>query len=232
MSKPLRFTTPAPVSVHLDIPAGQLRLTAADLAQTLVAVLPADAAEPRDVKAAERTTVEFAEGVLRIQGPKEKKNQLLGPTGSVVVTVQLPTGSGVEAKAASAELHSTGQLDFVAFDGALGTIELDACATLRVTSAAGDVTVGRLGGDAHISTGEGDIRIGEAAAGALVLRTQSGSIAVNAAPGVSATMNAGTTLGRIDNALRFDGVAALTIHATTLHGDITARSLDLEDSLS
>ena len=44
--------------------------------------------------------------------------------------------------------------------------------------------------------------------------------------GVSASLDAGTGYGRIDNALmNTDGTADLTIHATTAYGDVVARSL-------
>lgn len=75
-------------------------------------------------------------------------------------------------------------------------------------------------------TGKGDIRIAEAVRGTVVLRTQAGAISVGAAAGVSASLDAGTTYGRIHNALKnTDGTADLNIHATTAQGDITARSL-------
>ncbi|MFD4871419.1 hypothetical protein ACFWN4_39650, partial [Streptomyces sp. NPDC058412] len=72
----------------------------------------------------------------------------------------------------------------------------------------------------------GDITIAEAVHGTVDLRTQAGDLTIGAARGVSATLDAGTTHGRIHNALRnTDGAtAALTIHATTAYGDITARS--------
>ena len=59
----------------------------------------------------------------------------------------------------------------------------------------------------------------------MVLRTQTGDVSVGAAHGVSASLDAGTGHGRIHNALKNDGAAALDIHATTGYGDITARSL-------
>ena len=65
----------------------------------------------------------------------------------------------------------------------------------------------------------------EAVRGALQLATQSGDITVDAVQGASASLDAGTGYGRISNTLRNDGTADLTIHATTQHGDITARSL-------
>ncbi|GAA2436795.1 DUF4097 family beta strand repeat-containing protein [Actinomadura vinacea] len=218
-----KFDTPAPIAAVLDIPAGRVQFLAADRADTTVEVLPANASKGRDVKAAEQTTVDYADGVLRIQTPA--KNQHLGPSGSIEVTVKLPAGSRIEAKAASAEFRAVGRLGDVAFEGAYHQIKVDEAAGLRLTATDGDIEVGRLGGPAEISTQRGDIRIAEAVRGTVVLRTQSGDISVHAAAGVSASMDAGTAHGRISNALKNDGTAELDIHATTAHGDITARSL-------
>ncbi|WP_189650545.1 DUF4097 family beta strand repeat-containing protein, partial [Nonomuraea spiralis] len=143
----------------------------------------------------------------------------------IEVTVNLPAGSGVEAKAASAELLTAGRLGEVAFDGAYSQIKIEEVASLRLTAVDGDVEVGRLGGPAEISTARGDIRVAEAAGGKVVLATQSGDISIIAAAGVSAALDAGTSYGRISNALKNDGNADLDIHATTSSGDITARSL-------
>ncbi|MFT7839070.1 DUF4097 family beta strand repeat-containing protein [Saccharothrix sp. BKS2] len=217
------FDTPAPISAVLDIPAGHVRFIAADRADTAVEVLPADAARSRDVAVARQTTVDLVDGVLRIGA--SAKNQLFGSSGAVEVTVKLPAGSRVEAKAASAEFRGVGRLGDVAFEGAHGSVKLDEAASLRLTTLSGDVSVGRLTGPAEISTGKGDILITEAVRGTLVLRTRDGDVSVGAAAGVSASLDAGTTLGRIHNALRnTGGVAELNIHATTDHGDIAARS--------
>ncbi|WP_030244768.1 DUF4097 family beta strand repeat-containing protein [Streptomyces sp. NRRL S-350] len=218
-----KFATPAPISAVLDIPAGRVQFIAADRADTAVEVLPANASKSRDVKAAEQTTVEYADGVLRIDNPA--RNQYLGPSGAVEVTVKLPAGSRVEARSAGTELRGVGRLGDVAFDGAYRRIKLDEAASVRLTAVDGDVEVGRLGGSSEISTARGDIRITEAMGGTVVLRTRSGDIAVGAAAGVSAALDAGTGHGRISNALRNDGTAELDIRATTSYGDITARSL-------
>ncbi|MER5751583.1 DUF4097 family beta strand repeat-containing protein [Streptomyces sp. NPDC002088] len=220
-----KFDTPAPVTAILDIPAGRIRLIAADRADTTVEVLPADPSKSRDVQAAEQTTVEYGDGVLRIDVPA--KNQLLGASGSIEVTVQLPTGSRVEGKAAAAEFRAVGRFGDITFEGAYGATKLDEAASVRLTVVAGDVSVGRLSGPAQISTQKGDIQIAEAVRGTVVLRTQMGDVSVGAAAGVSASLDADTSYGRIRNTLKnTDGAAAgLTIQATTAYGDITARSL-------
>ncbi|CAL9676400.1 DUF4097 family beta strand repeat-containing protein [Streptomyces griseomycini] len=222
-----KFDTPAPVSAVLDVQAGRVQVIAADRTDTLVEVLPADPSRSRDVKLAEQTTVEYADGTLRITATATTRNRILGPSGSVEVTVRLPAGSRVEAKAAGAEFRGVGRLGEVAVDGSHGQVKIDEAAGARLAVLAGDVTVGRLTGPAEISTQQGDIRIDEAVRGTVTLHTQQGRISVGAARGTSATLDAGTSYGRIRNTLRnTDGAAAdLTIHATTAHGDITARSL-------
>ncbi|MFD7905365.1 DUF4097 family beta strand repeat-containing protein [Kitasatospora sp. NPDC059747] len=219
------FATPAPVAAVLDVPAGRIRLIAADRAETTVEVRPANAAKGRDVKAAERIEVGYADGVLRIAA-REAESRMLGNSGSVEVTVHLPSGSRVEAKAADAELRGVGRLGEVAFEGARATVELDEVAEARLTVQAGDITVGRLNGPATVTAQQGDIRIGEAVRGEVVLETQSGEISVGAARGVSASLDAGTSYGRIHNSLRnAEGTADLRVRATTAYGDITARSI-------
>ncbi|GGL55912.1 hypothetical protein [Planomonospora parontospora] len=99
---------------------------------------------------------------------------LLGGAGgalAIEVTVRLPAGSRIGAKAAAAEFRAVGRLGEVAFEGAQGQIKVDEAA------------------------------------------------------GVSASLNAGTGYGRIDNALASNGAPELDIHATTAYGDIVARSL-------
>lgn len=218
-----KFATPAPISTVLDTPAGRVRFVATDRTDTAVRVLPADASRARDVAAAERTAVEYGDGVLRITG--RARNRYLGSSGAVDVTVELPAGSHVEATTASVELKGVGRLGEVRIDGSQGSIELEETAGLRLSTRAGDVSVGRLGGPAEIRTEKGDIRVAEAVRGAVVLRTEFGDVSVGAAAGVSAALDAGTGRGRISNALRSSGgTPELDIRATTGHGDIAAHS--------
>lgn len=198
------FAYTAPIAALLDIPAGLVQFIAADRDDTSVEVRPSDASKNRDVQAAEQTTVEFADGVLRINGAKGSK--ILGSSGSVEITVQLPAGSRVEAKAASAEFRGVGRLGDIAFEAAQSDIKIDEADRVRLTTQAGDVSVGSLNGSAEISTQKGDITIAVAA-------------------GLSASLDAGTSYGRINNSLKNNGTPDLTIRATTSYGDITARSL-------
>jgi hypothetical protein len=220
-----KFDTTAPVTTVIDLPAGRVQVIAADRTDTTVEIRPADPAKSRDTRAAEQIEVTRGDdGVLRIAAPAAK-NQYFGPSGSVEITVQLPAGSHVEAKAAAAEFRAVGRLGDVVLQGAHGPVKIDEAASLRLTAADSDVSVGRLAGPAQISTQRGDIRIAEAVAGSVVLTTQMGDITVDTA--ASASLDGDTSYGRIHNTLKnTEGAhAGLAIRATTAHGDITARSL-------
>lgn len=58
-------------------------------------ITPADASNGRHVKVAEQTTAEYGDGVRRIEAPANSR--ILGSSGSIELTVQLPVGSPVEA---------------------------------------------------------------------------------------------------------------------------------------
>ena len=221
-----KFDTRAPIAAVLEVPAGRIQFIAADRSDTTVEVRPSDASKSRDVQAAERVDIAYDDGVLRVVAAPAA-NRLLGSSGSVEVTVQLPTGSRVEAKAASAEFRGVGRLGDVAYEAAEGSIKLDETAGATLTLQAGDIAVGRLGGSAQLTTRRGDLRVTEAVDGTVTLRTEQGDISIGAARESSAVLDAGTSYGRVHNALRnTDGAAAgLQIHATTAHGDITAASL-------
>jgi DUF4097 and DUF4098 domain-containing protein YvlB len=220
-----KFDTSAPVTAVVEIPAGRIQLIAADRADSTVEVRPATPGRSRDAEAAEEIEVSYRDGVLRVEA-KEPKNRYFGRSGSVEVTVQLPAGSRVEAKAAGAELRGVGRLGDVAFDGQQATVKLDETAGARLTVMDGDITVGRLGGSAELRTRRGNLTVTEAVRGDVTLTTEAGDITLDAARGVSASLDAGTGMGRISNALRnTDGAPALAVHATTAKGDITARSL-------
>ncbi len=138
-----KFDTPTPIPAAPDIPAGRIRFIAADRADTLVEVLPADPSGNRDTGTAERTTAAYADGVLRIHTP-EPDSRLFGSSGALEVTVRLPAGSRIEAKAAGADLRGVGRLGDIAFEGAYRHTRIDEAASVRLTAIDGGITARSL----------------------------------------------------------------------------------------
>jgi hypothetical protein len=217
------FAAPAPVTAVLTVPAGRIHVTAAGQDTATVEIRPADPAKSRDVKLAARVTAAYTDGVLRVTAPAASR--VLGSTGAVEVSLQLPAGSAVQATTASACFTTEGPLGAVTLDSAQATVSVEQAATARITVTDGDITAGHLGGDAELRTVRGSIQVTEATRGTLTLRTEAGAITVAAAAGTSATLDAGTTVGRVSNSLKNTGATPeLAIHATTTVGDITASS--------
>src|SRR6185312_11068555 len=125
------FATPGPVSVVLEIPAGAVRLVATERTDTVVDVQPADASKKRDVTAAE-------------------SHRVLGGSGALHVTIELPVGSRLDGKAGAAELHTTGRLGDVAFDGGYTVVSIEEAAGAVLKVHTGDVAINCLTGSAQI----------------------------------------------------------------------------------
>src|SRR5688572_5218005 len=126
-----KFDSPSAISATVDIPAGRIQLIASDRADTTVEIRPSDAGKNKDVKAVDGIEVAFADGVLRIEAAKPA-NRLLGSSGSVEVTVLLPTDSKIDAKSALADFRGVGRLGDVTIEAAQGSIKLDETATAHL----------------------------------------------------------------------------------------------------
>ncbi|GAA3120729.1 DUF4097 family beta strand repeat-containing protein [Streptosporangium carneum] len=178
------FDTPEPIFALIDIAAGDVRITASDRADTVVEVRPSDEFDETDVRAAEQTRIEYAQGKLLVRTPENNTRSLfrwISWSGSIVVTVDLPTGSRVEANA-TADFHCEGRLGESTFKTATGNIWLDQTGPLRLNAADGDITVTRSVGRAEVTTANGDIRIRQID-GPATIRTANGGITVGEVTG-------------------------------------------------
>lgn len=172
-----RFTTSEPIGVTLDVSFGTVQITANDRHEAVVQVLPTDPTSHKDVKAAERTLVEYAGGRLRVTDPGVESRAWLGRGGSIRVMLDVPTGSDLNARIAAADLSCDGRLGQVRIHSAHGHVQLGEADTIDVKADSGDVVVGLVHADARAETTYRHIRIGTVA-GALRAESGSGEIAV------------------------------------------------------
>lgn len=167
------FDTPEPITATLSIEAGSFRVIAGDGASTVVDVRPDSETREADVRAAERTRVEFANGTLLVKGPKELSPFSKG--SSIDVEVTLPAGSEVRATAALAHFSARGRLGDCEVKTSAGDIQLEQAGSLRLTTGYGEVSVGRANGSAHVTTASGEIRLA-AAKGAVTVKNSNGIV--------------------------------------------------------
>jgi DUF4097 and DUF4098 domain-containing protein YvlB len=205
------FPTPAPVSVVLNLPVGDVRLTASERDDTVVRVQPSDSQREQDQQAAEQARVEYTDGTLEIRVPKQRGLGMFGTPGSVDVTIDLPAGSRLRADTAVAAVHGTGRLGECRVTTATGDVELGETGPLEVRTAAGAIAVQQVAGGADVSTGSGRVRLGTID-GPAVIKNSNGDIHVAEVTGDlrAKTANGDITIGR----------CGTDVTASTARGDV------------
>ena len=212
------YDTPHPVSATVELVVGDLRIVAADRTDTVVEVRPSDPGSDADVRAADQTRVEYADGLLLVKTPKQRGLGLFGKPGSVDVTVDLPARSKVQVDSGVGGVRSTGTLGACRVKSGAGDVQLDRVegGRLSLEIGAGCVEVDTVAGRADISTGSGRLQVREIDGPAVVknsngdswiglvtgdlrINAANGDIAVDRADGdvVASTANGGITVGAV-----------------------------------
>ncbi|MGW3624724.1 DUF4097 family beta strand repeat-containing protein [Streptomyces sp. NPDC000880] len=217
------FDTPEPISATAHVEAGSIQFTAGDRLDTVVEVRPRDPKRDQDVRAADQAEVTYASGVLTVRTPKPN---LFGRTGTVDVTVELPTGSRIDMTGAWAQVLGEGRLGEVRVKTSSGDVRLDTTGPLQLTASHGSITVDRVEGMAEITTSSGSLRVG-LVDGPAVLKNSHGTTTVGAATGELRVSGAN---GDIEIRRAEDSVTATTAHGTLRVDDVARGTVQLETS--
>jgi DUF4097 and DUF4098 domain-containing protein YvlB len=221
------FDTPEPILATVELESGSLRVYAGDRADTVVQVRPSDPSDDGDVQTAELTQVEYANGKLLIKAPRKKARWWLFEwTGSVDVTIDLPTGSRLDVSAGEADVRCEGRLGESKVSTSSGDIQLDQAGKLRVNSADGGISVNRTGGHTDASSADGEIWIREIQ-GSAVLSTSNGGITVGEVTG-DARLNTANGEISVDRALA--SVVAKNANGGIRIGEVVRGSVVMETS--
>lgn len=224
------FPAPQPLTVTVDQLAGALHVVAGDRDDVVVTVLPTTPGRAADVRTAQETTVDLTQGVLSVRGPRSFRHQVLGPRGSVEVTVELPTGSSLSGRLAAGSLRTEGFLAAVVLTLGAGDARLDDAGRVDLRVSAGSVVVGRVSGTVEIRTSAGSVRMGELAgqgqvrssAGGITIGEVRGSLELAAGHGdVAVDVVRGTLTSRSSSGgIRVDAVASGSVDLSTSYGSV------------
>jgi hypothetical protein len=225
------FETREPISATVELGVGDIRVAASDRTDTVVEVRPSDPSKSGDVRAAEETRVDYAGGQLLIRAPKGwRYHTPWGGSESIDVQIDLPAGSDVRAEAAVATLHCTGRVGECRHKTGAGHLQVDEVGTVEFKTGAGDVAVGRAGGQTEITTGSGAVQIGRIDGSATIKNSNGdtwignvgGDVRVKAANGkiVVDRSHASVSAKTANGAIRLGEVARGDILAETAFGRI------------
>jgi hypothetical protein len=176
------FDTPEPILANIEPAVGNVRIIASARTDTVVDVRPSDETNASDVKAAEQTRVEFSGGTLSVKGPKLRPLDISKKTRSIEVTIELPEGSRVQGSTGLGDLHGTGRLGECRYKSSAGHIQVDQTGDLHLHTAAGNIVVEHVAGNAEISTSSGRVHVG-AIAGTGMVKNSNGATTIGSAGG-------------------------------------------------
>lgn len=200
------FPCAGPVRADLRVAAGRLEVVASERDTATVSVTAMDNTEA-SAEAVRETKISFTEGRHLLVSAPEHGGWRLFRRARLLVRVELPTGSALSVKVASAdavcegsyhdvEVHTaSGDVvlgpvtDDVTVKTASGNLRLGAVGGhLHVTSASADVRTGHIGRTATVHTASGDVELGGVDGGAKVT-TASGDIVIGVARNGEARLN-------------------------------------------
>ncbi|MBB5082581.1 DUF4097 family beta strand repeat-containing protein [Nonomuraea endophytica] len=246
------FSTPDPIALHVNFPAGDLVVTASDRADTTVEVTPDDYGAADYL---ESVKITHRDGVVQVKAPDSSR---LRRTPSLDIVVEVPTGSRVVVDTASADVRIRGQVAGIEFTSASGDLDATHSATTIAKTASGDITFDVIDDVATITTASGDIRVTEArgpitatvisgdlviakaasdasikstsgdvslhcvTSGKIGIQTTSGDATVAVHQGTAAWLDVNSLTGRVTSALTQDTTEPSPTEQTV---EITARSL-------
>ena len=217
------YDTPRPITATVELTVGDLRVVAADRTDTVVEVRPSDPGSEADVRAADQTRVDYADGRLLVKTPKQRGLGVFGKPGSVDVTLDLPAGSELQADIGAGGIRGAGALADTRVKSGAGDTELDRVGALTLQTGAGHVEVDTVAGRADIRTGSGRLQVREIDGAAVVKNSNgdswlglvTGDLQVNAANGditvdrADSSVAASTSNGAITVGAAIRGTASL-----------------------
>lgn len=217
------FETPTPIDLAIKLPVGAIHIVASDRIDTVVTVSPTNPDKAVDLRGAEETKVEFDGERLTIRGPKARIT-FIGPTESVDITVELPSGSRVTAESSVGNVNTVGRLGATRIKALTGRAEVDATGDLWLRAGHGTTTIGTVDGSAEITADHGQVKIGTVTGNALV-KASHGNVVIGETSG---EVEVKLAYGDFEITKALASVTAKTSYGTIHLGEVSGGSIQVE----
>ncbi|MES2092358.1 MAG: DUF4097 family beta strand repeat-containing protein [Actinomycetota bacterium] len=217
------YSTTSPIDIAINLPVGAIDVIASDRMDTVVTVSPTNPEKSVDRRGAEETKVDFDGERLTIKGPRPRIN-FVGPSESVDVTVELPTGSRLTAELAVGLVRTVGRLGATRIKASTGGVEVDSTGDLWLRAGHGTANVGTADGGVEITADHGQIRIGTVT-GDAILKASHGNITVGQAGG---ELEAKLSYGDLEITKALASVTAKTAYGSIQLHEVSSGSIQVE----
>ncbi len=217
------YDTPSPIDLAIHLPVGAIEVVAGDRADTIVSVSPTNPAKAVDRRGAEETAVAFDGQRVTVTGPRPRFSWI-GPTESVDVKVELPTGSRLTVEISVGGVRTVGRLGATRIKSSMGPVDVDTTGDLWTRAGHGNATVGTAQGAVEITADHGQVRIGTVA-GDAILKASHGSILVGESGG---DLDAKLSYGDLEIATALASVTAKTAYGSIQLREVSSGSIQVE----
>jgi hypothetical protein len=242
------YSTPGPVRLQFQIPAGEVEVSTAETDETTVEFEAsgrrADELE-RESRIEARPRGDGHEIFVEAAG----RGLFRGSNAQYLVRVSAPHGAQVKASLASADISGRGRYGEIEIDVASGDVEfehvegeanvdsasgdvqIDRAGTAKVNSASGDVRIDDVAGEVAVNTASGDIDLRQVTSGEVKINSASGDVEVGIAKGSRLWVDAQSLSGDTSSELTLEADAPIEtdegplveLRAVTMSGDISVR---------
>jgi len=191
------FSTPTPIEVSFELQAARLEFVASDRTDTVVTVAPRNPSRQGDLSLVQATSATYADGRVTIVGPKRWSIFGAGQD-SIVVTVEVPTGSTIGGELAYGNVRGAGRLGDVRIKSSYGELAFYEVGAADLRTSSGEISIGTAAGHVELTTSNGAIRV-DVIEGSAIVKTSNGDIAIGEVTGaLQANVSAGNI--RVDYA--------------------------------
>jgi len=217
------YNTPTPIDLAINLQVGGIEVFAGDRADTVVTVSATSPAKAVDRRGAEETKVDFDGQRVTITGPRPRFSWI-GPTESVDVMVELPTGSRFTAEIAVGGVRAVGRLGATRVKSSMGPVDVDTTGDLWLRASHGNATVGIAEGGIEITADHGQIRVGTVT-GDAILKASYGTILVGES---GRDLDARLSYGDLEITRALASVAAKTAYGSIQLREVSSGSIGVE----
>ena len=160
---------------------------------------------------------------LTVTGPKPRFS-VIGPTESVDLKVELPTGSRLTAEISVGGVRTVGRLGATRVKASTGAVELEATGDLWLRASNGNATVETADGSVEVTADHGQIRLGTVT-GDAILKSAHGSIQIAELAG---DLEAKLSYGDLDVTRAHASVTAKTAYGSIHLREVSGGSIRVE----
>lgn len=217
------YNTPTPIDLAINLQVGGIEIFAGDRADTVVTVSASNPAKAIDRRGAEETKVDFDGQRITIAGPRPRISWF-GPTESLDVKVELPTGSRLTAEIAAGGLRTIGRLGATRIKSSTGPVDVDTTGDLWLRVSHGNATLGTAEGGIEITADHGQIRVGTVT-GDAILKASLGTIMVGESGG---DLDAKLSYGDLEITKALASVSAKTAYGSIQLREVSSGSIEVE----